>query len=200
MSEEKNKKISKKFWIIAISLCCAFTIILITGISSAHAKASKIVKKEMNGGSILLKYVGNTSGLTINAATPTSDLVAIQNESAESYFDFSIKTVLKKANTIEYEISIKKNRNLSTINDDDIKVYLEKEVDGTYEKVFGPNKFEGIKRDTKLGTKKSNMILYKNKKEKNGTDNYRLRIWMSDGCLMPSGSYSVDVEINGKAK
>lgn len=200
MREEKNKKLSKKFWMIAISLCCVLTIILVTGISIAQAKAPKIINKKMNGGSILLNYVGNTSGLTINGATPTSDLVAIQNESAESYFDFSVKTTLNKASSVEYEISIKKNRKLSTISDDDIKIYLEKEVDGTYEKVFGPNKFEGIKQDTKLGTKKSNMILYKNSKTKSGTDNYRLRIWMSDGCLMPSGNYSVNVEINGKAK
>ena len=44
------------------------------------------------------------------------------------------------------------------------------------------------------------MVLTKAKKIKSGTDNYRLRIWLADTSLVQNGSYSVEVDINGKAK
>ncbi len=198
MSDE-SKKLSKKFWIIACSICCFLAIFLIMGFSIVNNKKPKVVNEKLKGGNIVLNYTGNTSGLTINGMTPTSDIVGIKNNTDGSYFDFSVKVDLNKASNVNYEISIEKNRGLSTINDSDIKIYLEKEVDGTYEKVFGPTNFKGITADSKLGSKKGSMILYKNEISKDETTNYRLRLWMSDTCLMQSGNYSVAVLINGKA-
>ena len=77
---------------------------------------------------------------------------------------------------------------------------MEKESDGTYSKVFGPTTFEGLKKKTVLGSEKDSMVLTKAKKVKSGTDNYRLRIWLADTSLVQNGSYSVEVDINGKAK
>ena len=44
------------------------------------------------------------------------------------------------------------------------------------------------------------MVLTKAKTTKSGSDNYRLRIWLADTSLVQNGSYSVEVDINGKAK
>lgn len=198
--EKKNKGLSKSFWIILCSICLVFLIILIVGIISVKNKKPDVVKKKSDGGNIVLNYSGNTDGLSISNAIPTSDMVGMKSSDDGTYFDFSIDTTIDSAKYVEYEVSLSKVRSASTINDSDIRVYLEKEKDGTYNKVFGPSKFEGLEDDDSLGTEEGNMVLTKVKKSKTGRDNYRLRIWMADSSLMQNGSYSVEVEVKGKAK
>ena len=60
-----------------------------------------------------------------------------------------------------------------------------------------------LKRNKEEGLKwfsKEKSLSYPTKKVKSGTDNYRLRIWLADTSLVQNGSYSVEVDINGKAK
>ena len=44
------------------------------------------------------------------------------------------------------------------------------------------------------------MLIAKETKRKEGVDNYRLRMWLSETSLMEMGNYSVTVEVVGKAK
>jgi hypothetical protein len=44
------------------------------------------------------------------------------------------------------------------------------------------------------------MVLTNVKKIKSGTDNYRLRIWLSEDALTTGGSYSVDIDIHADVK
>ena len=156
--------------------------------------------EEENGANITLNYSSNNSGLTIENASKKEDKVAIQDLKDGEYFDFSVDVLLDNASKVEYEISIVKSTSNSTISDDDIKIYLEKEKDGTYTKVFGPDKYVALKKKSEFGSKKGSMPLLSVKKTNSNVDNYRLKIWLSDKASVSSGTYSVDVEVNGIAK
>lgn len=195
-----NNKLSKKFWIIIIVVCCILIAFLTTGFVISSNESDKVVNEEKNGGELVLNYSGNTDGLTIMNVVPTSDIVGMANNIDGSYFDFSVDVDLDKAKSIDYELSISKVSSNCTIPDNDIKIYLEKMENGVYTEVFGPKKFVGLDDDSSLGTSQDSMILVKDSMNKSGSGKYRLRMWLADTSLVTSGSYSVEVNIVGKAK
>ena len=91
------------------------------------------------------------------------------------------------------------NKNINSISDNDIKVYLEKEDSGSYNSILKPVKYTPLKKKTELGTK-NGMVITKQVVKKNTIDNYRLRIWLSDSSKSASGNYAVEININAIAK
>ena len=202
--DKKNKKnskfipnLSKNFW-IALSSICGFLIVFVTtGFIFYKLSNTEVVEKSADGGYVTLNYVTDADALTLVNANPTVDATGMKEN---SYFAFSVDVDLKEASKVEYEISLKKDEELSSISDNDIKIYLEKENNGVFMKSFGPEKFTPIDKTSNIGTSRGNMILANVKKIKSGTDNYRLRIWLSDNSTSMNKSYSVEVEIKAIAK
>lgn len=196
---KKEKGLSKNFLIILICTFFILVILVVIGFIVFFNQDKEIIEETKNGGNVTLNYSANSSGLSIVNAVPTTNAIGMINADESQYFDFSVDVDLDEADSVNYEIFIKKNSN-NTISDDDIRIYLEQEKSGTYVKVSDPVSFKAIKEDSKLGTKKGNMILTKCKKTNSGTDNYRLRMWLADSSLTPVGNYSVELNIVGKAK
>ena len=69
------------------------------------------------------KEGNDVNELTLNNVFPQTKEKGILND----YFEFSVETKIDKAKEVNYEISISKNTDKCTVNDQDIKVYLEKE-------------------------------------------------------------------------
>lgn len=196
-----NSKDSRKaFIILMVSVSVLLIGLIVVGYIVFSLKGKDVIEEEENGADIILNYSSNISGLQIRNAEKIKDADGMVDLTDGEYFDFSIETLLDNASNVEYEISIVKDIVNSTIPDEDIKVYLEKEKDGTYTKVFGPSKFTPLKKESELGSKKGSMALLNVKKTNSNTDNYRLRMWLSDKSELNSGSYSIDVEVNGIAK
>ncbi len=198
----KNKKgeFSKEFWYILIGICFILIIVIAIAFAVFSNRKEEVIEKTEKGGNLVLNYTNNVTGLSIVNALPTADAVGMKNSDKEQYFDFSIQSTLDNAPSIEYEISAIKVSKNSTISNEDIRIYLEKEKSGSYTKVFGPAKFTPLKESTDLESEKGSMVLLKTKKIRNSTDNYRLRMWLSDTSLLTSGNFSVDIVVNGKAK
>ena len=197
MNSEDSKR---AFIILMVSVILLLVILIAVGFIFFSLREKNIVVEEENGADIILNYSSNSSGLTIRNATPTDNDTAILALNDGEYFDFSIEVLLDNASDVEYEISVVKDELVSTIPDSDVRIYLEKEKDGTYTKVFGPEKFIPLKKKSKFGTKKGSMSLIDVKKTNSNVDNYRLRMWLSDKSEVKNGVYSVEVEVNGIAK
>lgn len=197
MSNNKTKELSKEFWIVLIAICLFFIVLIGIGFFTFANREKDVIVEEEAAGKITLNYSSTTNGLTITKVTPTTDAVGMKSE---NYFEFSIKSKLEDDQEVEYEIAILKNNKKSTIPDDGIKIYLEKEKDGLYTDVFGPDKYEALKSNTEIGSKKGEMVIANVSRSESGTDNYRLRIWMSDKCILEQGDYSVDVNLYAKVK
>lgn len=199
MDKELKGK-NKGFITIIICFCIALLLLVAVGFFVFSNREKEVIEKEKHGGNVTLNYTSNIKGLNIVNATPTTNAVGIAITDENQVFDFSIKIDLDKAKSLEYEVYITKKKNESTITDDDIRIYLEKEKSGTYTKVLEPTKFQALKEDSKIGSKKESMIITKEKKIKSDVDNYRLRMWQAENSLIQNGSYSIEVHVVGKAK
>lgn len=196
----KPKNSNKAFLILMLLVSSLLICLIVIGFVVFSLKGPKINEEEENGADIILSYSSNISGLEIRNAKKVKDADGVLNLKDGEYFDFSVEVLLDNASKVEYEISIVKDSFNSTISDEDIKIYLEKEKEGTYTKVFGPDNFTSLKEMNEFGSKKGSMPLVSVKKTKSSTDNYRLRMWLSDKSSLDNGSYAVEVEVNGVAK
>lgn len=198
---ESKKGVSK-----GVLLGVLLIIVLVLGVIGASFyiydnKPSNVEEKTFDGGRVSLTYTDEANLFTIENAVPTSDLVGIKYDSADLFFDFSVKTEIEEANYVEYEIILVKDETVSTALDNNIKVYLEKEDRGTYTKVAGPDTFVSDVDDNSIG--KQAMSFYKQKKSSDGTDNYRLRMWLSDTAVFSPEevqNYGIKIAIRGIAK
>lgn len=200
MKNGKKNEISNKVWIIIISICLVLIIFVAIGFAVFSNREDKVIERVENGGNIVLNYANNLSGLKLIDTAPTTDAIGMTDLTPGEYFDFSIDVNLDNATSVEYEISIVKDSKNSTIDDDDIRIYLEKENSGTFSSVFSPSSFVAITSSSELGSPKGSMILYHETKKKSTAENYRLRVWLSDSSVLTSGNYSVEVLVNGVAK
>lgn len=198
---ESKKGVSKGI-IVAIICIVLLVLMILGGAIYVHYKMPKEVEiKTLDGGNISLTYTDDENLFVIQNAIPTSDLVGTKSDSADLYFDFTVKTQIEDANYIEYEIILVKDEEMSTILDENIKVYLEKENKGKYVQVVEPTVFSNNIDDKKLGD--FAMSIYKQKKTTDGNDNYRLRMWVADTAIISSEQvqkYGVQVAIKGIAK
>lgn len=197
---EENKEKVPKFLVFILCICIVFIIIIAISFAVFINRQEKVIEKSENGANVVLNYSTDINGLKITKATPTTDQVGIKNLEDGEYFDFSVETKLDNAPSLDYEISIVKDKVDSNISDSDIRIYLEKEKSGTFTKVFGPNKYTPLKKKNKYGTEAGSMVLVDTKKTNSSVDNYRLRIWLSDTSVTTEGNYSVKVVVKALAK
>ena len=200
MKNKSNGELSRSFWYALLSICLVLVIFVGIIFFLFSNREEEIIEKKLNGGNIQLNYTNDITGLSVVKAVPVTDEIGMKNDKDGQYFDFSLDIEVDEAHTIEYEIAVIKNETASTINDDDIRIYLEKEESGTYSKVFGPSAYKTLEKDSKLGSPEGSMILVKEKTKKSLKDNDRLRMWLSNKSLTKNGNYSVEVVVNGKAK
>jgi hypothetical protein len=197
---EKKRELTKNFWITWILIFLFLIIASAVGFGLFSYREEEVIVNDENGGDVVLNYSSDFPGIIIKNAVPTTDAVGMKKMEDGDYFDFSVETILDNARSVEYELSLVKDKKLSNIPDDDIRIYLEKENSGTYSAVFEPKGFTPLKKDSKYGSKTGDMVLTKEKKTRKSTDLYRLRIWLRDQSTVVNGNYSVEVVVSGISK
>ena len=198
---ENKKGISK-----GILITCLIIVLLVVGIVVGafyihNNQPVDVIEEDLVGGNVSLTYSDEENLFVIENAIPTSDMVGTKLDSAELFFDFTVKTEIEDANYVEYEIILVKDESTSTSLNDNIKVYLEKEKRGTYSKVVEPTIFKTNLTDAELGS--DLMSVYKQKKTSSGSDNYRLRLWVSDTAVFNVGevqNFGIKIALKGVAK
>lgn len=206
-STQENKSNSSKFIFISVILVTILVILVLclsfTAFKKATSEDGTNSSNDSNGNGginskISMTYTENMNGISIQDALPTSDEVGKHLNGKGEYFDFTIKSNIVNS-SITYEIAAIKDKS-STISDDSIKLYLEKQNSGTYEQVMEPTIFKSITKRSKIGSPKGSMVLYKLNRKKSGTDNYRLRMWIKEDAVVEMDkSYTVKVNVYGKA-
>ena len=196
----KKNTLSNKFFVGMVLIFLILIVFVGIGFGVFAAQNNRIIYQTKNGGDIVINYTNNISGLKITNAIPTTDSVAINSSDDEDFFEFSIDVLLDNASSIDYEIAAIKDKTNSTITDDDIRIYLEKEESGEYKKVLEPSPFVPLKEDSILGTKAGNMVLYSANKNNSDSDHFRLRMWLSDKSIISNGSYEIEIVVNGVSK
>lgn len=198
---ENKKGISKGILITCLIIVLLVVAIVVGAFYIHNNQDVDIIEENLTGGSVSLTYSDDENLFVIENAIPTSDVVGTKLDSAELFFDFTVKTEIEDADYVEYEIILVKDEATSTALNENIKVYLEKEKSGTYSKVVAPTVFDSNTIDAELGD--DLMSVYKQKKTSSGSDNYRLRLWVSDTAVFNIGdiqNFGVKIALKGIAK
>ena len=197
LKEEKNGKLY--FILIALLLI----VLLVIGISAVAVTVTKKGDKvnTITTGNISLDYTEDNNGITITNAMPTTDATGKTLSKNNEYFDFNVISTISGSANITYEISAVKSSN-STLDNNDVKLYLEKNQLGKYVEVMEPTKFKPLTSKSDIGSEKGTMSLYKETVNKTTTDNYRLRMWLSDKAKVDniSRTFTVQVAIHASVK
>lgn len=198
--EEVDEKTSKKILLSIILI----TILVISVISLSFATFQKDNLNDdsnsISTGNISMNYTEDTNGISITNAMPISDEVGKSLKGVGEYFDFTINSTIVNNSKLTYQIAAVKDSK-STVPDSDIKLYLEQQKSGTYESVLDPVSFTPIKEISDIGAPKGSMILRTVDKNSSGSDNYRLRMWISDKASPSQGlTYTIKVNVYGKAQ
>ena len=195
IKKESNNKI------FVIIICLLIFILMVIGVSMATFTYTK-EKDSVNTistGNVTLNYTENTNGIDITNAYPISDDVGRTLTLENQYFDFSINASIQGDVVADYEISAEKLET-STLSNDEVKLYLEKEVNNSYEEVMAPKHFTPLSESTDLGTVAGTMLLDSGSVDKTSSINYRLRMWVDANTIVGELEKNFGVRVSVKAK
>lgn len=198
---ENKKGISKGVLFSSLIIILLVVGIVVGAFYIHNNQPVDVIEENLTGGDISLTYSDEENLFVIENSIPTSDIVGTKYDSAELFFDFTVKTELEDANSISYDVILVRDDISSTSKNENIKIYLEKETNGSYVKVIEPTIFNVNLKDEELG--ENAMKVYTHSKSKSGSDNYRLRMWVSDTAVFNAGeiqNFGVKVAIKGSAK
>ncbi len=194
-----EKENSSKLFVIVIALL--IFIIAVIGVSFATFTYTK-EKSSINTistGSIYLSYDEDSNGINITNALPMTDETGMNLTDENYYFDFSVQASINGDVTANYEISALKDVT-STLDNSDVRLYLEKKINNSYEEVMAPKAFTPLSEDTNLGTKAGSMLLDTGSFSKSTVISYRLRMWLGSNAVIDnlSRTFKVRVSVNAK--
>ena len=201
--EREQEKEEEKVKNILISLIIV-TVLVLTVLGLSFATFQQEHKNDNSNSittqNISMNYTESENGITIVNAVPTPDSVGKLLNGKSEYFDFTINVTLAKNTKVKYEIAAIKDKD-STIPDENIKLYLEQQVSGSYEEAMPPTIYTPLKEQSEIGSPIGSMKLKTVEKDKSGADNYRLRMWIREGApIEVSQEYTVKVNVYGKAQ
>ena len=198
-NESIKKESNNKLFVIVI--CFLLFIIMVIGVSVATVTYTK--KKEsvntISTGNIYLNYTEDTNGINITDAYPVADEVGRTLTNEDQYFDFTVEASITGDVVAKYEIAAEKDVS-STLDNDDVKLYLEKKVDDSYEEVMAPKNFTPLMESTELGTLAGTMLLDSATLDENSIVNYRLRMWVDEDTIIDEIPKSFSVRVSIKAQ
>jgi len=197
-NKSKKEPLSSNFWIIFISICIVLGIIMMFAYVAYYNRGEEIVEKNYDGAEINLDYDSDTSLLTLSDYHPTTITEGI-NAADDKFFEFSVDIKKKEAKTINYEVSVIRDRS-STIDDKDVKIYLEKFDGIEYKEAFKPKSFEPLEKESDGGTKAGSMVIYTDSVSKSVKEKFRLRMWLANTSTKTTGLYSIELAVNAKAE
>ncbi|HIT11117.1 MAG TPA: hypothetical protein IAC24_05920 [Candidatus Onthousia faecigallinarum] len=194
------KRQSNKSFFFSI-ICLLIVLLMIVGFSTAIYSFTNEENNinTIDTGNISLMFTEDTNGITITDAKPLSDEMGKVLNGSGEYFDFTIQATIKGKATTTYEISAEKTTN-STLENNEVKLYLEQQKNGIYEEVMEPTVFTPLTEQTEIGSSVGSMLLTKNSVDETTSVKYRLRMWMADDAEITgtSRTFSVQVAVNAK--
>ena len=198
-TEEIKKDSNNKIFIIII--CLFIFIIMVIGVSMAtftYTKENKSINT-ISTGNIYLNYTEDTNGINITNAYPVSDEVGKTLTNEDQYFDFTVEASISGDVVASYEVVAEKEAS-STLDNNEVKLYLEKKINNTYKEVMAPKNFTPLKESTDLGTMAGSMLLDSGTISKSSSVSYRLRMWVADTTILDNLEKSFGVKVSIKAK
>ncbi len=198
--EKKERSFTKE--VILLILILSILVVSVVGISFSSFVGTQSGKNDnvVNSGTISMTYTEETNGIRIDNAVPTTDAAGKILSGSNEYFDFTVSSSLIGSSSITYEVAAMKD-NSSTISDNEIRLYLEKEESGTYNEAMAPSNYVPRTSESTYGAPVGSMVLTTDTHNYSTSDNYRLRMWLGENAVLDfeTRTYIVKINIYGKA-
>ena len=194
-----KKGISFKVWMLLLAVFLSVGAVIGVSAYLFYGEEKNIEYDEVSGGELSMTYTDDQNIFSITNGIMMSDVDGMAQDASDKFFDFSVNTDISNANNLEYSIILVKDEELSTAQDENVKIYLEKEISGSYSEVAGPIVFSSNMKDSEY---ENAMTIYKGTNKNNKTENFRLRMWISDTAnVTPEQiqNYTVKIMLDGKA-
>lgn len=180
----------------------ALLIVAIVGISYAifvFSSKSRVDNTVRSGG-ITFEYLEGDSVIDINDALPISDEVGVKQTKS---FDFQVSSAIRGNTTVFYEVRAKSLTVDNKIDNQYVKIYLEKKDGGDFSTVLSPTAFKENPNTslTNISVDTNTMLLYsgrfsgKKATTTNYSDEFRLKMWLSDKYLIDDVSRSFKIKV-----
>lgn len=180
----------------------ALLIVAIVGISYAIFvfSAKSRVDNTVRSGGITFEYLEGDSVIDINDALPVSDEVGVKQTKS---FDFQVSSAIRGNTTVFYEVRAKSLTVDNKIDNQYVKIYLEKKDGGDFSTVLSPTTFRENPNTslTNISVDTNTMLLYsgrfsgKKATTTNYSDEFRLKMWLSDKYLIDDVSRSFKIKV-----
>lgn len=180
----------------------ALLIVAIVGISYAIFvfSAKSRVDNTVRSGGITFEYLEGDSFIDINDALPVSDEVGVKQTKS---FDFQVSSAIRGNTTVFYEVRAKSLTVDNKIDNQYVKIYLEKKDGDDFSMVLSPTTFKENPNTslTNISVDTNTMLLYsgrfsgKKATTTNYSDEFRLKMWLSDKYLIDDVSRSFKIKV-----
>lgn len=180
----------------------ALLIVAIVGISYAIFvfSAKSRVDNTVRSGGITFEYLEGDSVIDINDALPVSDEVGVKQTKS---FDFQVSSAIRGNTTVFYEVRAKSLTVDNKIDNQYVKIYLEKKDVDDFSMVLSPTTFKENPNTslTNISVDTNTMLLYSGKfsgkkaTTTNYSDEFRLKMWLSDKYLIDDVSRSFKIKV-----
>ncbi len=192
-------KINKKETILSI-VALLFIVLVVIGITYAAFNYTGLGTKsnKVTTSTITMNYNEATNGITLTDAFPISDNDGKQLTGEGNTFNFTVTVTTGNNTAVGYEVSAVKD-NASTLDNNDVRIYLEKSssgAEGTYSSVLEPTGFSGVNATTEIGTPAGEMLLHSDSTTSTRTDYYILRMWVAEDYLVTGESKFFTIKVN----
>lgn len=196
----ENNYRTRNVVLIVLGISLILILVVVFAFMMFFREQKQNVNEVVKNSVVTMNYKTSTNEFSLTNLTPMSNESGKDLRDGGSYFDFSVSSKMDEDASVQYEIALIKDDS-STIPDNDIVVYLEKQSSGTYAKVEDPTVFTPIKKKTTLGSPAKSMVLDKVNLSSEKEVNYRLRLWVREGAVVdPGATYSVKIKVFGQAK
>ena len=197
---------NKKQLLLSIGLVLIL-VLMIVGISYAAFKFTGLGKREntITTGAITMKYTETTNTISMNNALPTTDATGKVRLTAGEYFDFTLSSIIKGSENINWEIAAEDvTTGTKKIDGKYIKLYLTSlDDDGNEKEVMAPAVYStDTVENTYTGRPANMMSLAKGTTSTSFSTKYRLRMYV-DESYNPQGdggnlAFSIKINAYGK--
>lgn len=180
----------------------ALLIVAIVGISYAIFvfSAKSRVDNTVRSGGITFEYLEGDSVIDINDALPVSDEVGVKQTKS---FNFQVSSAIRGNTTVFYEVRAKSLTVDNKIDNQYVKIYLEKKDGDDFSTVLSPTTFKENPNTslTNISVDTNTMLLYsgrfsgKKATTTNYSDEFRLKMWLSDKYLIDDVSRSFKIKV-----
>ena len=198
--DKKGNSVTNKGFIVGLIVITSILFFILAFVFIEYKASKKVIKGKKITEVMYITYSNKNNGIDVDKNFVKNDEDGKKEKDISRYFNFNIESKITDNLKVDYEVVVEKDSKCN-ISDNNLKIYLERENEGTYIKIFDPKSFKALKKKSKLGSPKGTMVLFNGSYSKDAIEKYRLKAWIKEGTEVNDDTKChISTKIYGKVK